>query len=160
MIGDDWRGRARFPAPLAPLTDGFGISEPIFVDERYERDGVPLADAMLPSTVIVSGLAGVYFEVYGVPAGEPLRIAVSLDRPSQSILSKITNALRITSNSPGGATWEEPAEATEPGRMARHIAIDLADASNGTHHVTVTVQRANGTTSSSSRAFTLERTGG
>jgi hypothetical protein len=161
MLGSDWRGRARHGAPAPELRDGFGLSAPVLVDERFERDSLPLAEAMLPTTTITGrGGVGVYFEVYGAEAGEPLRFAVSTARvDAPSLFGRVARALRLSSgpSSPVTVDWSEPAERTAPERMARNIGVEFGGLENGAYELTVTVLRADGTEARSWRPIRIER---
>lgn len=154
--GDGWRGRARYGTPAPALQGGFGISDPVLVDERSESGELPLADAILPSTSLSGGgRVGVYFEVYGVERDEPLEISVSAERTDRSLLSRITGALRLTSNVTLEVNWLESAETSIPDLMSRYLGVDLSGLDAGKYQIAITVESGGGATATSSRVVTL-----
>jgi hypothetical protein len=157
VVGGEWTARARHGAPAPQLVNGFGISDPVLVDERVET-GLPLPEGMLPSTDL-SGRArvGVYFEVYGTNGEEPLRVSIAAERTNRSFLRRLTGALGLTSNGVVSVNWSETADASARNRSQRYVSLDLAGLEAGQHRLTLTVQRADGTTATSSRPIRIDR---
>jgi hypothetical protein len=155
--GGAWTGRARYGAPAPPLVDGFGMSDPLLMDERFET-GLALSDAVLPSTQL-SGRSrvGVYFEVYGTERDEPLRVSVSAERTNRSLFRRLTGALRLTTDASVDVNWVEAAERGSGGWMPRYLTVDLSSLDEGDYRLTVQVQRASGVTATSARVIRLER---
>jgi hypothetical protein len=157
VSGDGWVGRARHGLRPPVLADGFGVSEPVLVDERLEG-GLPLPDALLPSTQLGSRTrVGVYFEVYGVSRDEPLRVGVSAERTNRSLLRRLTGALRLTTDATLDVNWQEAADTPAANLMTRYLAVDLGGLDDGDYRLTLRVERASGVAATSARVISLER---
>jgi hypothetical protein len=130
--------------------NGFGVSVPVLVDERFDQGGIALLDALLATSTSSGSRVGVYFEVYGVASGEPLNISVSVVSGDASLARRLTRLLGLTSEVALDVGWSEPAVVTE-GRMQRSLALDLADLEDGEYELEVRVQRADGTAATGSR---------
>jgi hypothetical protein len=152
MAGEDWIGRARYGAPAPKLMDGFGLSTPALVDERFEERGMSLVEALLPSTSLSSPRVGVYFEIYGVTDGEPLQVSVLAVSAETSMVRRFTNLLRLTSDVALNVGWSEPATKFD-GRMERFVALDLRALQDGEYNLAVTVQRVDGASATSARSL-------
>jgi hypothetical protein len=142
-----WVGRARHGAPAPALAGGFGVSDPVLVDERFDAGTLALRDAILPTTDLTGrGRAGVYFEVYGVAPEEPLRVSVSAERTDRSLLQRALGALRLSSTVTLAVNWLEPAETPTPGTMPRYLGLDVSGLSSGEYRLRVAVEREGGAT--------------
>jgi hypothetical protein len=157
ILGEGWVGRARFGAPARKLAaNGFGMSDPVLVEERFESGDVSLNQAMLPSTRLsAGGRVGLYFEVYGVEASESLRIAVAAERTDASFFSRIKSALRLTSAVALELDWSEAADTPMTRLMQRYLTLDLAGLDPGEYRLKVAVERSGGAVASSTRMITL-----
>jgi hypothetical protein len=139
------------------LANGFGLSEPVLVDERFES-GLPLLDAVLPSTSLGGRpRVGLYFEVYGASPNEPLLVSVSAERTNRSLLRRLTGALRLTTEASLNVAWQEAAETPLPNLMTRYLAVDVSGLDAGDYRLTLVVQRADGTLATSSREISTVR---
>jgi hypothetical protein len=152
VIAEDFRARARQGVPAPPLVDGFGLSDLVLVDDRYERQRLPLLDAML-GTSDLSGRSsvGVYFEVYGVGPDEALEIVLSAEPAERSLLARVTDAVRLRGGGSLAVRFQENALLTAPDRTERHVTVSLSSLESGTYELFVTVRRANGTTATAAR---------
>jgi hypothetical protein len=90
-----------------------------------------------------------------VQADEPLEISVSAERTDRSLLSRITGALRLTSNNALDVNWLEAAETAAPDMMPRYLSVDFAGLGAGVYRLHVRVERADGTIAMSGRFITL-----
>jgi hypothetical protein len=149
LAGPDWLGRVRQGLPAPRLEAGFGVSDPVLVDERLETAQVSLADAMLPSAAVSGRRVGIYFEVYGVQLEEPLQISVSAERTDRSLFGRIASALRLSSNASTSVRWLEVTPSQ--GTMTKHIALDLGPLDAGSYRIVIDVERETGARASSSR---------
>jgi len=165
ITGEDWVGRARHGARPPELDEGgFGLSTPVLLDERIaQQEGVPLLDAMLPSTTLAGRRRiGMHVEVYGVAANERLRFRLIADavRLDRSLLGTVATALRLRSRSSSlEVRWEEPAELQESGVAPRYLTVELGDLEDGDYELVVQVERENGAVASAARRFRLGRGG-
>jgi hypothetical protein len=146
------RARGRESARAPEIVDGFGVSDIVLVRDDFETSGDSLLDAMLPSTTLAkSQPVGLYFEVYGVRAGEQLRFAVSSAPTSVSLAQRLAGALRLRSDNGLDVSWTEPAQESAPGRMTRFLGVQLTNLEDGSHEILVTVTRADDSVASASR---------
>jgi hypothetical protein len=159
VIGEGFRARARQGVPAPPLVDGFGLSDLVLVDDRFERQQLPVLDAML-GTSDLSGRSsvGMYFEVYGVGPDEALQVALSAERTERSLLNRVTDALRLRTGGSLAVVWEENAQLSAPGRAERHVTVNLSGLESGTYELFVTVLRGNGTTATAARVVRVAPT--
>jgi hypothetical protein len=98
---------------------------------------------------------GIYFEIYGADADEPLRISVSALPMHRSLLGRITDALGFTSQVSTRATWEEAPGTPGAGFTPRYLGVDLGTLDSGEHSLTLRVERADGTVATSSRRIRI-----
>jgi hypothetical protein len=157
LMGSDWVGRARHGLPTPTLISGFGISDPVLVDPRYETTELPLVGALLPSTDLSGrGGVGVYFETYGLHQHENVKIAVSAERTDRSFIGRLLGSLGFSSTAPVSLSWTEAAQSD--GMMPRHITLDLSGLAPGSYRIGITVERANGDSASSTRHVVIRQT--
>jgi hypothetical protein len=121
LLGPDWRGRTRSAAPAPHLTEGFGVSDPILLGERFSGEPDGILDAMLPTTLLGGARrATVYFEVYGLEPGEPVEILLTIDAQNRSFLRRITDRLNLTPGSAVDIRWTETADLPDGSSVTRH----------------------------------------
>lgn len=158
----EWIGRARYGVP-APGVDesGFGISAPVLVDERFERGGVQLRSALLPTTELTGYTSvGVYFEMYGLEAGETVQVRLTGIplRLERSFFGRIADALGVSSHTPPlRIEWSEPVDGAVPGRTERLLNVDLRGLRRGEYELSLEVERASGAVAISSRRVSVAR---
>ena len=158
-VGEGFRARARHGAPPPVLENGFGVSDVVLFDDRYDLGDVTLVDAMLPSASLTGRLSvGVYFEVYGVREDEPLRITIAGERIGGSFFRRITRAvLRRKPERPLRLKWTEGARGSVAGAMQRSLTIDLSDLPNGDYRLALTIERGEGEAVTSSRVIRVKK---
>src|SRR5690606_16238873 len=159
VVGEGVRGRARHGAPPPVLENGFGVSDVVLFDDRYDLDDVALLDAMLPSASLTGRVSvGVYFEVYGAREDEPLRITIAGERIKESFFRRITRAvLRRRPKRPLRLKWTEGARKTVDGAMQRSLTIDLSDLPDGEYRLALTIERGGGEAVTSSRVVRVKK---
>jgi hypothetical protein len=158
--GSDWRARSRHGAVAPTLTNAFGISDPVLVDERFVKGSDVLA-SMLPGTTTSSRTIGIYLEVYGVEAGEALHFTLSAEaiKVDRSIISRIGSVFRLGSSGglPQRVVWSQPAETEASGRMSHHLTLGLGDVADGEYRLVLRVERERGGFAVGSRTIQVAR---
>jgi hypothetical protein len=152
VIAPGLRARSRENARQPLIQNGFGMSDIVLVRDDFETSRATLLDAMLPFTTLSKiQPIGIYFEVYGVSAGERLQFAVAIAPSNLSLAQRLAGALRMRSEDGLDVSWLEAAETPTPGTMTRFVKLELANLAEGPHEILVTVTRADGTVASASR---------
>lgn len=170
--------RTRFGVTPPPTLEAMGrneiaISDPVLVrpapsGERPASDPRTAVNAMLGTTVLRDmDRVGVYWETYGIAAGDSVDVSVRIDRiGSPGIFRRLGTALGVADRVDGSATirWKEPqaiaATTTVDGMVpiqGRNVTIDLSRLVPDRYSVTVSVSRAGGQLVSSTREFQLAR---
>lgn len=170
--------RTRFGVTPPPVLEAMGqheiaISDPVLVvptpsGERPVSDPRIATNDMLGTTVLRDmDRVGVYWETYGVAAGDSVDVAVRIDRiGTPGLFRRLGTALGVAERVDGSATirWKEPQSVAATTTMdgvvpiqGRSVTIDLSRLVPDKYAVTVTVSRAGGQTVSSTREFDLVR---
>jgi hypothetical protein len=157
MVSYKTVARVRHGAPAPVLTNGFGISAIALVDPRFDVQDVRLEDALLPSDVVRGPKhVGLYFEVYGVNAGETVEITLTGEPVNRSIMNRFLGALRLASAQPLRVEWRETAEQPTEHVLSRFFLVDATTLASGENKLTLTV-RASGRTAGASRTIRADK---
>ena len=111
---------------------------------------------MMGTTTIESGgELAVYWEVYELVRGQPLKFSISIRGVDEGFFTRVLRALRIRGDDQGPVvSWTEPASApTHP--MA--IGLDIGGLENGDYILDIGVALPDGTTAGTTRSFTVAR---
>jgi hypothetical protein len=168
-------GRVRYgvepPLPLSVMSPGdIAISAPVLM-RPAESGKLPDSDpetalATMLGTTKLRGMqrVGVYWETYGIAAGDSVDVALAVQRrDAPNALSRLGRALHLVGSPSSTVTvrWHEPApgfvtttvKSQEP-IQARNVAIDLSRLVPDHYTLTVSVTRA-GQTASATREFEI-----
>ena len=166
--GPDVRGRSRLGAIAPVLVDGFGISKPLLVRGEFDPETDDLLEAMVPSTALPrNGGAGLYIELYGVEAGQQVRMTLTyeLGEVRRSFFGRIASALGIGGgpSGPVSVEWTEQLENVQDGVGSVVVAADLGDLPDGEVEISVAAvlgeRTASTATTFKSRQGLLRRNG-
>ncbi|MEX2374260.1 MAG: hypothetical protein WD942_01575 [Dehalococcoidia bacterium] len=157
LRGREWRGRLRQGIPPPSLDNGFGISDPVFVNEEPDSADESVLASMLPTTDMSGRTSvGVYFEVYGVADGEALELSVEIDQTNRSFLGRLGGFFGIGSSQSYAVDWTESADASSTLVSPRYLEIRLDGLDEGQYEVRVSVTRGSGgTVATSARTISV-----
>ena len=132
-----------------------------------ETDPDRALDLMFGATTFSTmGRVGVYWETYGVGAGDTVDVAVHISPrlPPRGVLRRVVSRLGIGAPPPGGVSggWREPS----PGRLvttipgahpiqARNVTLDLSRLAPGPYAIAVSVARPGEAPISATREFVI-----
>ena len=148
VTDDAGAGRARFGAGLPEGGEGgLALSDVLlfeWAEEAPEESLDGVQPRMLPTTRLEEGAeVGLYWEVYGTDADQPLTIAVRTRPEDPGLLSRIGRALRLTRGDDGvQVSWEDAADAGP--HTSRTLRVDLGGLPAGQHTLEVTVETPDG----------------
>lgn len=145
------------------------ISAPVLVDppkpgELPVNDPDRALDRLLP-TVVFNRIPrlGVYWETYGVAAGDTIDVTIRIDRRVVAgVADRVGQRLGISERKDGGISvrWREPhpdrGVSTVPGRIpiqGRNVSLDVSSLADGEYTLTVIVARPGQASVSSTRDF-------
>lgn len=168
--------RTRFavkpPPPLSVMKPGdVAISDPLILAVRGGTISLPnFADSavafMNGSTALAVGSRemGVYWETYGIAAGDTVEITVGVQRKGGGVLDRVSSAVGALSSSNGlvSASWFEP----QPGHAVRNVGgavpiqmrsliLNITALPVGTYTLEVSAKRRGSDTAKGSREFTI-----
>ena len=156
---DERRAVARARTGLLPLDiEGIGLSDPLLI--LPSGPGLPgsrdeAVARMLATTAIRDSELAVYWEVYGVLAGWPLRVTLSVEGERPGFLTRALRALRIRSapRMPE-VSWEQAVSAvTEPMAMD----VDIGNLADGEYALKIEVAGPYGLAATGERQFVVDR---
>lgn len=169
--------RSRFgvrpPPPLSQMRSGaVAISDPIILAVPAGATALPnLADSavalMHGSTLLAAGAGemGVYWETYGISAGDTVDITVGVQRKGTAgVLDRVTSVVGALANANSlvSASWTEPQGGqpvrTVPGAIPiqmRAVVLDISALPIGTYTLEIGVRKRGTDTVKSSREFTI-----
>jgi hypothetical protein len=148
--------RARALAPEADSTPGPALSDLLLIRARPDRGLDSLgaaAPAALPVPVVRAGAAlGLYWEIYDVPPGAPVRFEVRAERRGGGRPPGVMGSRECGGHGRAQirVAWQEDAPARHPG-PGRSVALDLSHLSPGAYHLTVSASGPGGPAACSSR---------
>jgi hypothetical protein len=138
--------RARYWLPVAPLTGGVTVSDPLLLRSLPADSLHPSLADVLPLVRPVARAqrgerVGIFWETYGLErSARPVRITLSVTRVSRSWIRQAAEWAGLASRDPGyvSLSWEEtpPAGVTV---YPRALAIAMPEASPGTYALELTV---------------------
>jgi hypothetical protein len=160
----------RPPPTLSAMKTGeIAVSEPVLIIPVEPGETLPndpdAATARMYGTTVLRGQkrVGVYWETYGIAAGDTVSVAVRVEQHTvqASLLQRMGFRLGIGRPTPEGMTirWNEPQQARVVASIAgrvpiqgRAVTLDISNVPPGDYTMTVSVSRARGDTVSASRA--------
>jgi len=163
LTGEGWRGRARHGAAPPQIDEtGFGVSAPLFIEERTQGVEFSVDDGLIPSSSVGSrDRIGLYLELYGVAEDEPLEIRLTVTPSSvqAGLLQRTLRALRFWKGDEGPLqlSWSEPARLLLPDVAPLQVALDARSLQSGSYRLEVEVQRASGAVAESSTELRIDR---
>jgi hypothetical protein len=115
-----------------------------------------LRHALGTARIETGGRAGIYWELYGVrPAGEPLSIALTVERVGVAWRTRAAERLRlVTKATPLRVRWQEVPK-RDSGIASRAITIDLSGLPAGRYRMQLTVTADDGSSAVSERLIEL-----
>ena len=149
---------ARMRQGVMPLDTGrLVLSDPLLVDPL--RPALPesraeAVDAMLPQTRIGSRNEMVaYFEVYGLEAGQMMRVSLALEREGAGMVTRVLRSLSGREAAPApSVAWTEPASGpTHP----RALSIDVGALEDGNYDLKIEVAGPDGSVAGTVRRFSV-----
>ena len=168
--------RSRFavkpPPPLSQLRAGdAAISDPIILSVPGGTSALPnLADSAIAlmhgSTTLPAGSneIGVYWETYGISAGDSVEVTVGVQRKGAGVVDRVTSVVGAlsSSNSLVTASWFEPqpgvAVRNVPGAVPiqmRSIVLNISALPVGTYTLEISVKKRGLDALKSAREFTI-----
>jgi hypothetical protein len=164
------------PPTLAAMTPGeFAASRPVLLRPVPGGTDLPsdpdvILSRMFGSTQLENPTrVGVYWEIYGFAATDTVDVAIRVERleDAPGLLRRVGIRLGIARQPDAGVTvgWREAGAGNAVWTMAGRIAIqgrartvDISGLSAGSYNLVTTIQRANGSTATGSRRFSVIRT--
>lgn len=148
--------------------DSIALSDPVLFEMGATSALPSTVDAMLPrmlpETTLPRQRVGVFWETYGVAAGDSAEFSIAIRPTSEAgFLRQAAAALRLMAPPPVGVTigWREPSRRDASVSIGTHaiygrsVAIDLAPLKRGDYALEITARVLRGATARTTRAIQI-----
>lgn len=118
---------------------------------------VDVLEHMLPANAIGDARVGVYWETYGVRAGETLDLVLTIERLDAPWLRRAAARLRLAAPvTPVQIRWREPLQA-RGSVAARAMSVNVANLGSGEYRLRMRARGADGAEAASERVIRIRR---